>query len=111
MVSTKWMEDNCLLIYEDDVLAGTGKLVLIDGKYFIENVSIEEEFRGKSYGELAVRMLVRRAVNMGAEKTYANIDKSIVKLFEKIGFYKQEETDNGDYLMCMEGDVGGYCCK
>lgn len=111
MISTKWMEDNCLVIYENNALAGTGKLVFVDGKYFVENVNIKEEFRRKSYGELAVRMLVRRAVNMGAEKTYARIDKSIVKLFEKIGFYKQEETDNGDYLMCMEGDVGGHCCK
>lgn len=108
MVSTKWTEDNCLLIYEDDTLAGTGRLVVSDKKYFIENVSVKEEFRGESYGELAVRMLVRRAVNMGAERTYAIIDKDIAGLFEKVGFAKLEETDN-TYLMCMEGDVGGHC--
>ncbi|WP_312699869.1 GNAT family N-acetyltransferase [Sedimentibacter sp.] len=109
MVSTKWMEDNCLLIYEDDTLAGAGRLVYNDGKYFIENLSVKEEFRGRAYGELAVRMLVRRAVNMGAEKTYALIDKDITRLFEKIGFTKLEETSGNTYLMCMQGDVGGHC--
>lgn len=111
MISTKWMEDNCLLIYEDDILAGSGKLILIDGKYFVENVSVKEEFRGKTYGELAVRMLVRRAVNLGAKETFAKVNKSITNMFEKIGFEKQEETEKGDYLMCMVGDVHGHCCK
>ncbi len=111
MISTKWIEDNSLLIYEDDVLVGTGKLILADGKFFIEGVSVKLEFRGKRYGDLAVRMLVRRAINMGAEKTYAKVNSTLVKMFENIGFKKQAEIENGDYLMCMEGDVGGHCCQ
>lgn len=111
MISTKWAEDNCLLIYEDDTLIGTGKLTLIDNNYFIENINIKEEFRRKSYGELAVRMLVRRTINLGANETYAHVNKNTAKLFEKVGFAIKGETDNGDYLMCMEGDVKGHCCQ
>lgn len=98
--------------YEGDIPVGTGRLLFKDGKYSIDNVCVLSEFRGNHYGDLLLRVLVRRAVNMGAEKTYALVTANAVKNFEAIGFAKLQEND-GYYLMEKTGDVGGSCgnCK
>lgn len=98
--------------YEGDIPVGTGRLLFKDGKYSIDNVCVLREYRGNHYGDLILRVLTRRAVNMGAEKTYALVTTSAVKNFEAIGFVCLREND-GHYLMEKTGDVGGSCgnCK
>ena len=100
-----------LVLYEDDIPAGTGRLLFRDGKYFIDMVCVVNELRGRNYGDLLVRMLVRRAYDMGAEKTYASVCKDCLNLFENIGFEKVSLQDNGEFLMAKTGDVGGHCGK
>lgn len=99
------------VIYEDNVPAGTGRLLFKYGKYFIDNVCVLKEFRGRHYGDLIVRMLVRRAVNMGAEKTYTECEDSCKMLFENIGFNTVQSNEKGMHLMIKHGDVSGHCCK
>ncbi len=99
-----------LVVYEDNVPVGTGRLLFKEGKFFADMVCISEGHRGKNYGDLIVRMIVRKAFDMGAEKTYAKISKQYKKLFENIGFEEVSEED-GEILMMKIGDVGGHCCK
>lgn len=98
-----------VVIYEDEVPAGCGRLLFKEGKYFIDNVCVLKEYRGRHYGDLIVRMLVRRAVNMGAENTCSLVDSNCKYLFEKIGFIVSEEYEDGKSLMMKTGDVGGGC--
>lgn len=97
------------VVFDDDVLAGTGRLFFKDGKYFIDNLCVIKQFRGRHLGDLLLRMLVRRAVNMGAEKTYAVVNEKCKSLFENVGF-KTENVTNEKYIMVKTGDVGGGCC-
>lgn len=99
------------VVYEDDEAAGTGRLLFKEGKYYIDNVCVLKEYRGKHYGDLIIRMLVRRAVNMGAENTFAVVDNKIEHLFKNIGFEKVEEYGDNKSLMVKTGDVGGHCCR
>lgn len=99
------------VVYDGDVPAGTGRLLFKEGRYFIDNVGVVNEHRGKSFGDLIVRMLVRRAVNMGAEKTYAYVCDGCMDIFESIGFEKTGSAENGKFLMVKAGDVGGDCGK
>lgn len=96
-------------VYDDDNPAGTGRLFFKEGKFFIDSVCVLKEYRGKHLGDLIVRMLVRKAVDMGAENTYASVDNSCEHLFENIGFVKIEEYKSGESLMMKTGDVGGHC--
>ncbi len=98
-----------VVIY-DDVPAGTGRLLFKEGRYHIDNVCVVKKFRGLHYGDLIVRMLVRRAVNMGADETYAEVGEDCVKLFKNIGF-ETVQSDCSKFLMVKRGDVGGSCCK
>jgi len=77
-----------VVIYEDEIPVGSGRLLFKEGKYFIDNVCVLKEYRGRHYGDLIVRMLVRRSVNMGAEDTFSLVDSNWMKLFENIGFIK-----------------------
>lgn len=97
-----------VVAYNDDEPVGTGRLLFKDGKYFIDNVCVVKEFRRKHFGDLIVRMLVRRAVNMGAEKTYAEANEDSKLLFESVGF-QLVNFSKGIYLMVKTGDVSGHC--
>ncbi len=99
-----------VVICDDNVPVGTGRLSFKDNKYFLDKICVIKEFRGNGYGELIVRMLVRKAVNIGAEKTYAAADKESKIIFEKAGFNEINTYDNGEVLMMKTGDVGGHCC-
>ncbi len=94
-------------MYEDDEPAGTARLTFKDSKYFIDILCVKKQFRGLNYEDLLVRLLVRKAVTIGAEKTYMEADESIDKILENIGFMK---VSNDKTLMVKEGDVGGHCC-
>ncbi|HAQ39490.1 MAG TPA: hypothetical protein DCM73_00690 [Clostridiales bacterium] len=98
-----------VVVYEDDIPAGTGRLLFKDGKYIIDNLCVLRQFRGKNYGDLIIRMLVRKGVNMGSKKTYAEVDESCAAIFKNIGFEKIKSLENGRQLMMKEGDVGGHC--
>ena len=95
------------VLYEEDVPAGTARLLFKDGKYYIDMLCVKKQFKGLNYEELLVRLLVRKAVTIGADKTYMEADESIEELLENIGFIK---TSKDKMLMVKEGDVGGHCC-
>ena len=94
------------VLYEDDLPAGTVRLLFKEGKYFIDKLCIKEQFKGLNYEDLLVRLLVRKAVTIGAEKTYIEADESLKITLENIGFIKASEEET---LMVKEGDVGGCC--
>ena len=97
------------VLYDEDEPAGTARLLFKEGKYFIDMLCVKKQFKDLNYEDLLVRMLIRRAVTMGAEKTYIEVDEKGIKLFENIGF-KEVSAQNNKVLMVKEGDVGGHCC-
>lgn len=97
------------VLYDDDVPAGTGRLLFKEGRYFIDMVCVKQQFKGLSYEDLLVRMLIRKAVTIGAEKTYTEADENHMNIFESIGF-KEVSRNKDKILMVKEGDVGGGCC-
>ncbi len=105
-----------VLVYDNGKAIGTGRLIFNDGKYLIDKLCVLKDYRNNSYGELIIRMLVRKAVDMGAEKTYSYISLSdnlllkIQSIFEKIGFVADGEI-SGKLVMVKYGDVGGHCAK
>lgn len=97
------------VLYDEDEPAGTARLSFKDGKYFIDMLCVKKQFKGLNYEDLLVRMLIRRAVTMGAERTYTEAEDLHIKLLENIGF-KEVSPKNNKVLMVKEGDVGGDCC-
>lgn len=100
-----------VLAYENNSAVGTGRLLFKDGKYIIDKICVLKEYRGNNIGDLITRMLIRKAVDIGADKVYIQTDKKYRPIFEKVGF-KEADTDNeGKLTMVKIGDVGGHCCN
>lgn len=99
-----------VVLYEDEKAVGTGRLIFSDGKYLIDKICVLSKYRGSSLGELIIRMLVRKAVTIGAKQTYSVLDLKYKRLFEKVGFKETSLDSVGNCLMLKEGDVGGHCC-
>jgi citrate lyase synthetase len=97
------------IVFEGDKPVGTARLTFKEGKNMIDKLCVLKEYRGKRYGDLIIRLLVRRSYDMGSAETFSRVDEKYVKLFESIGF-KRIDTAGGSSLMMMEGDVGGHCC-
>lgn len=103
-----------VVAYEDEVAVSCGRLLFNDGKYFIDNVCVIKKYRRRHLGDLVVRMLVRKAINLGAEKIYAMVNEESRALFECIGFtidsaYHHSDENEKLYLMVKTGDVCGHC--
>ena len=97
-----------VIAYENKEAVGTGRLIFKDGKYIVDKICVIGKYRGKNISDLIIRMLVRKAVTIGAEKVYTTVDKKYKIIFEKIGF-KEENVDNNKLIMVKCGDVGGHC--
>ena len=97
--------------YDESIPVGTGRLLFKGGKYVIDKLCVLKQHRGNNYSEIIIRLLVRKAVNIGAEKTFAFIDKKYENIFKKIGFEEFSSEQNNNVLMVKYGDVGGHCCK
>ena len=97
------------VLFDDDTPAGAARLLFKEGKYFIDRLCVKSKFKGLNYEDLLIRMLVRKAVTIGAEKTFTEAQETHAELFENIGFTAVSK-ESGRVLMVKEGDVGGSCC-
>ena len=103
-----------VVVYENNLPVGTGRLIFKNNQYQIGRIAVISEFRGKRYGDLIVRMLIRKAINLGAEEVYLHSQANKKSFYEEIGFkaygvpYKEAGIEH--ISMVRRGDVGGDCC-
>jgi len=100
-----------LVVYDNKVPVATGRLIEKDGKRLIGRVAVLKEHRKNGYGDLVVRMLIRRAFDEGFNRQYAHSQCSVQGFYEKLGFvaygdvYQEASIDH--ISMYHEGDVTG----
>lgn len=102
-----------LVAYEDGVPVSTGRILRADGQLVIGRIATIKEYRKKGYGDLIVRMLIRKAFSMGEQKQHINAQISAQGFYEKLGFVAYgeifDEAGIAHISMVHEGDVGGNC--
>jgi len=75
-----------LMIYVDEQPAACGR-VWHDGKsYRIGRLAVRPMYRGQKLGDLAVRLMLFKATNMGAEQIDISAQTYIMPLYKKFGF-------------------------
>lgn len=88
------IDEDCIIAiaYYNEKAVATGRL-LFDGEFYrISKVAVIKEYRGKSYGDFIVRMLIDKAIKFGATKINV-ISQINAKLFyEKIGFVESGDS-------------------
>lgn len=102
-----------LVIYEKDIPVATGRIITIEGLKYIGRIAVLKEVRGQNYGDLLVRMLIRKAFEMGADKQFVHAQISARGFYEKIGFkaFGEEYIEDGIMHISMvhDGDVVSKC--
>lgn len=85
------------LLFESDKPIGTARVVRLDKGFKIGRIAILKEYRGRGYGDLIVRVVLRRAFEKGADTVYVDAQNYAVPFYEKIGFkvIGNEITDRG----------------
>lgn len=75
-----------VLLYDENKPFGTARAVKNDKGFKIGRIAILKEYRGKGCGDTAVRAIMDRAFENGADKIYVDAQNYAVPFYEKIGF-------------------------
>lgn len=80
-----------VLLYEDikeEDLVAYGRLIINMNTANIMLIAVKQNYRGKKYGDLVIRMLIDKAMSMSYKDIYTDVPDSLVGMFKKVGFYK-----------------------
>lgn len=76
-----------VVIYENETPCATGRVTVTDeGNMLLGRIAVSKEFRGKRYGDLVVRMLIRKCFDSGMEIQYVDAQAGAVDFYKKLGF-------------------------
>ena len=102
-----------LVLYENGVPVGTGRAINKDGEYYIGRLAVLKDFRKKGYGDLIMRVLIRKCFDAGGDKQYIHAQKHAENFYKKLGFtpYGEPFAEAGiEHIhMVREGDIGHIC--
>jgi len=107
------MEAIHLLVRDNGAPVATGRIIVIDEKFYIGRVAVLKEHRGKKYGDFTMRLLIRKAYDMGGTEQHLHAQTQARGFYEKLGFtaisdeYMEANIPHVD--MVRYGDVGGEC--
>lgn len=100
-----------LAVYENGKAVATGRLMSND--FVIGRVAVLKKHRGSRYGDLVMRMLIRKAYDMGGKEQVVHAQLSAYGFYEKLGFvaFGEEYEEAGIPHINMKhiGDVSGGC--
>ena len=103
-----------VLVWQDGVPAGTGRLWWRDGAFRIGDLGVLPDWRGKRIGDLLLRLLLFKAQSPFAREVRLRCPENVTGFFSRLGF--REETREGDEIeMVLPGDSilldGCAACK
>jgi len=81
-----------ILLYQDGKPIGTGRLLVIDGNYFLGRIAVLKEYRGKDRGKILVESMLDRAAQKGANEVHIHAQTYAMGFYEKLGFRAYGET-------------------
>ena len=105
------------LVYEgaeDNCPTAAGSMILKKEEARIVFVTVLPEYRGKSYGEFLIRMMVDKAKTSGIQRITLWCEDSMSAYFQKFGFEADEEKTKPDEIVCINMTykaIDGKCCS
>ena len=100
-----------LLVREDGTPVATGRILIENGVFTLGRVAVLKERRGKKLGDFVMRMLIRRAFELGGNEQRLHSQTHARGFYEKLGFaaVTGEYTEAGipHVGMVRYGDIGG----
>jgi N-acetylglutamate synthase-like GNAT family acetyltransferase len=111
MVRAEWTEPLVRTGREDGAPAGQGHLALAEGRCFVAALEVYPAFRGRGYGDFMLRLLLRRAWEMGYPTQFAEAPAAAAGFFRNYDFKEAPgpPAPGGTVTLVREGDITGPC--
>lgn len=104
-----------VVVYEQGQPKATGRLIKQKDQYLLGRIAVLKEARGKGLGDLVVRMLIRKAFDLGATEVHIHAQISARPFYEKLGFEAYGDCyDEAGILhisMVKKEDIQGSCAQ
>jgi len=98
-------------IYENgEELVGIGRLSLKENNFFIDYVGVKENYRKKYYGDFILRILIKKASDMGLERVYIKCSSKFEGYLNRLNFELEKEKGEKSIFL-WKGDLPNGCCK
>jgi predicted GNAT family N-acyltransferase len=78
--------EHVIVFNEEHKVVAAGRLSLINKQFWINQVAVLKEERGKYYGDFVVRMLVDKVFRNEGEEVWVKADENSTHFFIKLGF-------------------------
>ncbi|MBQ3705872.1 MAG: GNAT family N-acetyltransferase [Clostridia bacterium] len=92
-----------VVVYSDDTPAASGRLWWRDGSFWIGDIGVLPDFRGRKLGDLTLRLLLFKAQNHYAREVRLRTPEETEGFFARLGF--REDLEKGDAAeMFLPGD-------
>lgn len=88
-----------LIITENGEPVATGRLFEQEGVYKLGRICVRSQFRGQGFGDMVVRLMLDKALKLGAARLYISSQEYIKNMYCKFGF----RQEGGSYR--LEGDT------
>ena len=102
-----------LLLRDGGVPVATGRIIIVDGLFYLGRIAVLKDRRNMGYGDFLCRLLIRRCFELGGETQYIHSQTHAVGFYEKLGFTvtseEYMEADIPHVNMERHGDITGRC--
>ena len=102
-----------VLVIEDGVPAATARLYQQNGQYHIGRVAVLKANRGRGLGDMAMRMLMLKAGELGAKEVALGAQTQAEGFYRRLGFLptgEQYDDEGVPHIMMKEALAQPACC-
>jgi len=102
-----------LVAYDGAKPVATGRILIENELYLLGRIAVLKEVRGQGYGDFVMRLLIRRAFELGGTRQTVHAQLQAKGFYETLGFRatgaEYEEAGIPHVAMEREGDIAGPC--
>lgn len=106
-----------VLVRDEGMPCATARLfVNVNGQFTLGRIAVLKEKRGQHLGDLLMRLLLFRALDLGAQEVHLGAQEAVVAFYQRFGFrvvgerYEEEGVGHRHMLITRdEIDLSGSC--
>lgn len=94
-----------VLVYDNSVPAATGRIWWADGAFWLGDLAVLEDYRGRKLGDLVLRLLLYKAQNHAAREVRLRCPDSLTGFFGRLGLRELPSDDRDAVEMVIPGSM------
>jgi len=100
-----------VLVYEDEVPAGTGRIWWQDGAFRLGDIAVLPERRGRGLGDLVLRLLLFKAQSHAAREVRLSSPADTAGFFARLGFRPDPSAGDSSEMLLPGEEIELDSCN